>query len=167
MENWFLASPVSLFVIIISAIGVYLAVIFLTQLMDKLRFTKISSFDFTMTISIGAMISTTILFPSVSFLQGLIGLIAIFSLEIFSNFLRKLFKFYRKTVDNQPVFLMKKLQVIWENLESARITEGRNNVHNMSQVKAVIFENTGDISVLNDGGENLSPDVWIFKDVKE
>lgn len=174
MENWFTASPVSLFIIVISAIGVYLAVIFLTQLAGKRSFTKMSSFDFAMTISIGAMIATTVLSPSVSFLQGVTGLTAIFLLEIFSNLLRKRFKFYRKTVDNQPMYLMKDAEVLWENLESARITEGdlravlrRNNVHNISQVKAVIFENTGDISVLKEGGENLHPDDWIFEDVKK
>ncbi|MCM4159493.1 DUF421 domain-containing protein [Antarcticibacterium flavum] len=173
MENWFTASPDSLFVIIISAIGVYLAVIFLTQLAGKRSFTKMSSFDFAMTISIGAMIATTVLSPSVSFLQGVTGLTAIFLLEIFSNFLRKRFKIYRKTVDNQPMYLMKDSKVLWENMQSARITEGdlravlrRNNVHNISQVKAVIFENTGDISVIRDLNSKEVPDDWIFEDVK-
>ncbi|HSI69630.1 MAG TPA: YetF domain-containing protein [Gillisia sp.] len=174
MEKWFSASPVSLFAIILSAIGVYLAVIFLTQLAGKRSFTKMSSFDFAMTISIGAMIGTTVLSPSVSLLQGVTGLTAIFLLEIFSNFLRKKVKLYRKTVDNEPMYLMKGSQIIWENLESARITEGdlraqlrRNNVQNVSQVKAVVIESTGDISVLKDINSTGGPDDWILMDVKE
>lgn len=174
MEKWFAASPVSLFAIVLSAIGIYLAVIFLTQLAGKRSFTKMSSFDFAMTISIGAMIATTVLSPSVSLLQGITGLAAIFLLELFSNFLRKKFKFYRKAVDNYPLYLMKDAQVLWDNLESARITEGdlraqlrRNNVHNVSQVKAVIIESTGDISVIKEREPVGGPDAWIFKDVKE
>ncbi len=59
------------------------------------------------------------------------------------------------------------------NLEKARITEGdlravlrKNNVQDISQVKAVVFENTGDISVIKLDGNNLEPDAWIFEDVK-
>ncbi len=114
MENWFAASPVSLFTIVLSAIGVYLAVIFLTQLAGKRSFTKMSSFDFAMTISIGAMIATTVLSPSVSLIQGVTGLVAIFLLEILSNFLRKRFRIYRKTVDNHPMYLMKRQDILWE-----------------------------------------------------
>lgn len=174
MEKWFTASPISLFAIVLSAIGVYLAVILLTQLAGKRSFTKMSSFDFAMTISIGAMIATTVLSPSVSLLQGVTGLAAIFMLEIFSNFLRKRFGFYRKTVDNQPIFLMKGSEVLRKNLEKARITEEdlravlrRNNIHTISQVKAVVFESTGDISVLKGDVTVDLPDTWILKDVKE
>lgn len=174
MENWFTASPVSLFAIVLSAIGVYLAVIFLTQLAGKRSFTKMSSFDFAMTISIGAMIATTVLSPSVSLLQGVTGLAAIFLLELLSNFLRNRFSFYRKTVDNQPIYLMKGPDILWKNLEKARITEGdlravlrRNNVLKVSQVKAVIFESTGDISVLKSAENNPGPEEWLLEDVKE
>jgi uncharacterized membrane protein YcaP (DUF421 family) len=174
MENWFTASPVSLFAIVLSAIGVYLAVIFLTQLAGKRSFTKMSSFDFAMTISIGAMIATTVLSPSVSLLQGVTGLAAIFLLEILSNFFRKRFAFYRRTVDNQPMFLMKGAEILWENLEKARITEGdlravlrRNNVLKVSQVKAVVFESTGDISVLKSAENDPGPEEWLLEDVKK
>lgn len=174
MEKWFAASPISLFAIILSAIGVYLAVIFLTQLAGKRSFTKLSSFDFAMTISIGAMIATTVLSPSVSLLQGVTGLAAIFLLGIVSNFLRKRLTLYQKAVDNQPLLLIRDSKILTKNMEMARITENdlrvnlrRNNVHNLAQVKAVIFESTGEISVLKNNNAEDFPEDWILTDVKE
>lgn len=174
MEKWFAASPISLFAIILSAIGVYLAVIFLTQLAGKRSFTKLSSFDFAMTISFGAMIPTTVLSPSVSLLQGVTGLAAIFLLGIVSNFLRKRLTLYQKAVDNQPLLLIRDSKILTKNMEMARITENdlrvnlrRNNVHNLAQVKAVIFESTGEISVLKNNNAEDFPEDWILTDVKE
>ncbi len=62
--------------------------------------------------------------------------------------------------------------VIEDNLQKARVTRGdlrsklpEANVTKLSHVKAVVFETTGDISVLHkDGDETI--DLWLMKDVQ-
>ncbi len=74
-------------------------------------------------------------------------------------------------VDNKPLFLMIREEILWDNLKKARVTEGdlraklrEANVIELSEVKAVIFETTGDISVLH-SSEDKNIDDWIVEDV--
>lgn len=173
MQNYFEASGSSLLSIIVSAIGVYIAIIILTRIAGKRSFSKMSNFDFAMTISIGAMIATTILSPSVSLLHGVTGLSAIFFLELLSNYFRQ-YRVYQKAVDNTPLLLMDGPEILYKNLKRARLTKEdllanlrRANVLSLSQVKAVVFENTGEISVLHSGSSSVQFDDFLLTDVKQ
>jgi uncharacterized membrane protein YcaP (DUF421 family) len=61
--------------------------------------------------------------------------------------------------------------ILEDNLRKARVTRGdlrsklrEANVTDLSQLKAVVFETTGDISVLHkEDGQSL--DLWLMKDV--
>lgn len=171
MEKWFETSLASLLAIIITAIGIYAAVILFTRIAGKRSFSKLSSFDFAMTVAIGSLIATTVLSESVSLLEGVVGMAAIYLLQISAALLRR-FKFFRNTIDNAPLLLMDGQKILEENLKKARVTKGdlRNklreaNVIRKDQIKAVVFETTGDISVLHsDGNEELEN--WLMKDVK-
>jgi uncharacterized membrane protein YcaP (DUF421 family) len=61
--------------------------------------------------------------------------------------------------------------VLKENMRKARVSESdlrsklrEANITRLSQIKAVVFETTGDISILHADGEE-TPDFWIMKDV--
>lgn len=172
MHRLFDISLSSTIEIILSALGVYVAVIVMTRIAGKRSFSKMSSFDFAMTISIGAIIATSILSPNVSLIRGVIGLISIFLLELGNNRLRQ-YNIYRKAVDSAPLLLMKNGVVLKENLKKAKVTEGdlranlrQSNVTRLSEVQAVIFEKTGEISVIkNDEGEQVEE--WLLIDVKK
>ncbi len=157
--------------IIFSALGIYISVIIMTRICGKRSFSKISSFDFAMTVAVGSIIATTVLSSSVSMLQGIAGLVAVYLLQIGAAFARRN-KTVRNLMDNSPLLLMDGNRVIEDNLRKARVTRGdlrsklrEANVTRLSQVKAVVFETTGDISVLHeDGDETL--DLWLMKDVR-
>lgn len=172
MEKLFAASWHSLFAICIGAIGIYVAVIIMTRLCGKRSFSKMSSFDFAMTIAIGSIIASTILSSSVSLPQGIFGLIVIYLLQISIAFLRR-YKIVGKIVDNSPLILMDGKNILEENLKKARVTEGdlrsklrEANVLNLSQVKMVVMETTGDISVLHSEDESKKVEDWLLKDVQ-
>ena len=59
-----------------------------------------------------------------------------------------------------------------ENLLKARVTKGdlrsklrEANVIRLSQIRAVVFETTGDIVVLHSSDEEQSLEPWLLKDV--
>ena len=173
MEKWFTASFTSLIAICISAVGIYVAVILYTRLAGKRSFSKMSSFDFAMTVAVGSIIATTVLSSSVSLLQGVVGLAAVYILQIFAAFLRR-WEFFHKIMDNQPLLLMDGSKILKENLKNAHVTEAdlrsklrEANVLNLSQIKAVIFETTGDISVLQSKDPGDSVEDWLLKDVNK
>ncbi|AEL28682.1 DUF421 domain-containing protein [Cyclobacterium marinum] len=171
MENLFETTWESVGVIFVSALGIYLSVILLTRISGKRSFSKMSSFDFAMTVAVGSIIATTILSSSVNLIEGILGLAAVYFLQI-SIAIGRRHKLVEILVDNTPLLLMDGQNILHQNLRKARVSESdlrsklrEANVIQLSQVKAVVFETTGDISVLHSSDEqNL--DIWLMKDVK-
>ncbi len=172
MEKWFQFKEVDLLAIILTAIGIYLATIIFTRLAGKRSFSKMSSFDFAMTVALGSMIATTVLSKSVSLWDGVVGLGIIYVLQLSVAILRR-FNVIKIVVDNEPLLLMDGKKILHENLNKSRVTEEdlrsklrEANVIRLSEVRAVIIEATGDISVLHTGDENEELEEWLIKDVK-
>jgi len=172
MKEWFTASATSLYAIILTAIGIYICTIVYTRLAGKRSFSKMSSFDFAMTVAIGSILATTILSKSTSLLQGAIGLASVYVLQLFVALLRRN-KQFQKLVDNKPVLLMDGQEILHENLKKSHVTLDdlksklrEANVLELSQVRAVIFEATGDIAVLHTKDENQQIEDFILEDVK-
>lgn len=172
MEKWFEASPTSLIAIVLTAAGIYIATIIFTRLAGKRSFSKMSSFDFAMTVAIGSLIATTVLSKSVSLLQGVVGMAAVYALQLLAAMLRR-FKIVQKLVDNKPLLLMDGKEILHKNLRKARVTEAdlrsklrEANVLELSQIRAVIFECTGDIAVLHSKDNEVSVEDWLLKGVE-
>ena len=154
----------------LTALGIYISVIVLTRIFGKRSFSKMSSFDFAMTVAIGSIIATVVLSSTVSLLEGIIGLFSVYILQIGAALLRRL-DIVQKFMDNSPLLLMDGTEVLTDNLRRAKVTESdlrsklrEANVTKLSQVKAVIFETTGDISVLHKDDEH-GVEEWLMKDV--
>ena len=154
----------------VTAVGIYLAVILLTRISGKRSFSKMSSFDFAMAVAVGSIIATTILSSTVNLMEGISGSTMVYLLQI-SIALARRNQIVEKIVDNTPLLLMDGDKVLDYNLKKARVSESdlrstlrEANVTQLSQVKAVIFETTGDISVLHSQGDH-SIDLWLMKDV--
>lgn len=171
MKELFNTSWETVMLISASAIGIYIAIILLTRIIGKRSFSKMSSFDFAMTVAVGSIVATTILSSSVKLIEGLVGLTMVYVLQI-SIALARRNKTVQNIVDNSPLLLMDGEKIISSNLRKARVTEGdlrsklrEANVTQLSQIKAVIFETTGDISVLHKEDDSHI-DLWLMKDVK-
>lgn len=171
MNKWIDISWTSFAGIIISAIGIYFAVILFTRIGGKRSFSKMSSFDFAMTIAIGSIMASSILSSSVSLTEGIIGLAIVFILQTSAAFLRR-YKSFRNAIDNTPLILMDGKNMLEENMRKARVTEGdlraklrEANVINLNQVKLVVFETTGDISVLHSDKEDIEVEDWLLEGV--
>jgi len=169
-DGIFETTSYSILIIILSSIGIYLAIIVYTRLFGKRSFSKMSSFDFAMTVAVGSITATTILADSVSFLEGAISLLMIYLLQLIAAFLRR-YSWFRKLIDNQPTLIMDGEKILRENLKSVRLTEGdlrsklrEANITKLSEVKAVIFETTGNIVVMHKR-DNDGIDDWLLKDV--
>ncbi len=172
MEKWFQFKEVDLLAIVLTAVGIYIAVIIFTRIGGKRSFSKMSSFDFAMTVAVGSMIATTVLSKSVSLWDGVVGLAAVYILQIGVALLRR-FKIVKKAVDNAPLMLMDRQEILHENLKKARVTEEdlrsklrEANVIRLKEIRAVIFEATGDITVMHTEDDNEEIEEWLMKDVE-
>ncbi|WP_026914012.1 DUF421 domain-containing protein [Christiangramia portivictoriae] len=173
MDKWFAFDIPSFIAIILTAVGIYIAVIIFTRIAGKRSFSKMSSFDFAMTVALGSMVATTVLSKSVSLWEGVVGIGAIYVLQLFVAILRR-FQIVQNTVDNGPLMLMDGQTVLHENLKKARVTEAdlrsklrEANVIRLKEVRAVVFEATGDISVLHTDKDNEELEDYLYKDVSK
>jgi len=140
----------------LTAVGIFVVLIIYTRILGLRSFSKMSSFDFAMTIAVGSLLATTIISKSTSLLAGAIAIGSLFILQGILSFLRKHTDWFSKVVDNEPLLLMRDGIIFYDALKSSRVTENdliaklrEANVLRYSQVRAVVLETTGDISVLH------------------
>lgn len=154
----------------ISAIGIYAVLLLLTRLAGLRSFSKMSSFDFAITVAFGAVVASTMLAKDPPLLVGAFGLVVLYGVQYAVSKARRANALIERLVDNVPLLLMAGEQVLSDHLDFARMTEEdlkaklrMAGVTSPSQVVAVIFETTGDVSVLTKSDE-ITP--WVFEGVR-
>ena len=167
MKDWFKFSTDGLIAIVLTTIGIYIALVILTRISGKRSFSKMSSFDFAMTVAIGSVMATVIISKSVSVQDGIVALVGIYAIQILVAYARR-WEAVRRLMDNKPTLLMKDGKIIEGSLDKCKVTESdlkaklrEANVIQLSEVKAVVFESTGDISVLHNS-DDKDIDNWIM-----
>jgi uncharacterized membrane protein YcaP (DUF421 family) len=142
--------------ITISTVVVYAAVIVLTRLSGVRSLAKMSSFDFAATVAVGSTVAATALGQS-PLVNGLLVLALLTGLQWTVATLRRR-DLLHGLVDNAPILLVADARVLDDNLRHARVSREElyaklrmSGVHRLDQVRAVVMETTGDMSILRRG----------------
>ncbi|MGB3556705.1 MAG: YetF domain-containing protein [Jannaschia sp.] len=119
-------------------------------------FSKMSSYDFAVTVSFGSVLAGTVLNPGVVLWQGIAAMAALFAVQWTIGLARSRSGAVRRLTDNEPVLLMRDGRLLEGNMAATRITRSElaaklreANVLELSQVRAMVLETTGDVSVLH------------------
>ena len=145
-----------------ATLAVYIGCIMYIRLNGLRTFSKMTSYDFAMTIGVGSILGATATNTSGNASYGLlaIGLLVLFQ-RIFS--LLRVFSAFENVISNDPICLVWKGELLKDNLRATRVTEldvyaklREANALNLEQVQAVILETSGDIAVLH-GEQRLDP----------
>lgn len=152
-----------IFWLILSVLGIFTIIIVITRIFGLRTFAKMSSFDFASTIAVGSVLASIILNKDYSLLKGAIILTAIIGFQTLFSFLVRRSKFFKKIFTNKPQIVMWNGKILHDRLKRCNV--GKNdliaklreaNVHDYDEVKAVIFESTGDVSVIhNDADKSI------------
>ncbi|WP_230659326.1 DUF421 domain-containing protein [Psychrobacter sp. I-STPA10] len=160
--------------IFISALGVYVGLMFYTRLMGLRSFSKLSSHDFAMTVGVGSILASTVLSKDPSLLQGLVAMACLFIFQAVVSMLRRKVKPIKKLVDNQAIILMAHGEYIAENLKKANLAKSdiqevlrKNGLKNPAQVFAVVMETTGDMSVIKQDDQAPDMQMSLFDDIRD
>src|SRR5699024_2743118 len=171
--SWISTSWSSVLMVIISAAVVYLTTIILTRISGLRSFSKMSGFDFAVTVAIGAIIGSTILSEDPPLAQAIaaLGILYLFQ-KVVATF-RGSSTIMSGLVDNKPLLLMKGTTVVDDNLKKAKVTSAdlraklrEANITQVRQVKAVVMETTGDISVMHHKDEAHELDNELLLEVR-
>lgn len=149
---------VAVLTVIASLAVVYAAVVVATRLAGPRSLAQMSAFDFVATVAVGSMVASVGL-GSVPLVDGLAAVGLLFALQFGVATVRRSTR-WRRFVDNEPLLLVRDGEVYEDHLAEARVTHAdlrshlrRSNVDDVADVRAVVLETTGDVSVLFGSGD--------------
>lgn len=168
-SSWFATSWSALAAAILSAAAIYAMVIVYTRLAGVRSFAKMSGFDFAMTIATGSVFASTAMSPSVPLPVGATVMGCLFLIQWGLARGRVLWPGLSQLIDNEPILVMAEGHILQENLRRSGVTRDdlmsklrEANALQLSHVRAVIVETTGDVTVLHG-----NPDIEISPEITE
>lgn len=174
-ERWLSTDLHQVWLVVVSAIAIFAAVVVIARTVGLRAFSKMSSFDFAVTVATGSVMAS-VAASSTSLANGVLALVVLYACQWVVARLRRRTSFVAKVVDNQPTVLMIDGEFIAENLRASRVTESdvyaklrMVNVLRLADVRMVVLETTGEVSVLHGDGpvdEAIVGDVGGFDPTK-
>jgi len=168
--TWLTTTGSDLLMVLLSGIGIYTVLLLMTRLTGLRSFSKMSSFDFAITVALGSVVASTILAKDPPVLVGAVGLLVLYGLQYLVSRFRRRTELVERLVDNEPLIVMAGEEVLSDHLDPSRMTEDDlcsrlrlAGITHPKQVLAVIFETTGDVSVIKATDE---VDPWLFEDIR-
>lgn len=168
--DWFVAPWQTMAAVLLSTIAIFLAVLVATRITGLRSFSKMSSFDFAMTVAVGSLMASTALSAEVTVMHGVVGLVGLYGFQWVVAQVRQRVPRAGRLVDNTPTLLMVGTTMLDDHLLAVRVTRSdvraklrEANVLCYEDVQAVVLETTGDISVLHGEGQ-VDPD--LLRDVR-
>ncbi|MEH6831102.1 MAG: YetF domain-containing protein [Sulfitobacter sp.] len=149
------------------------AILILTRFHGLRSFSKMSAFDFAITVSIGSVLASAVTTLDTGVWTFVGSIIALFLVQVCISQLRIRSDRVKEMVDNTPLLLMEDGKMNSANMRKAGVTTSdlwaklrEANAYNLDEVRAVIMETTGDVSVLHGSpdGSGISPE--IMQDVR-
>lgn len=158
--------------ILVSMIGTYGWLLFLIRFRGLRSLSKMTAGDFVTTVALGSILANVLTSPSPSLAVAVVVLTSVFLVHGIVAKLRARHGWFENVVTNEPMILMRGGEVIHENLRQSSLSLGdlrgklrEANVVSRGQVKMVVLEATGDVSVLHSNDTEL--DSWIVEDVPD
>lgn len=165
--EWIYDSKDPLWETVAGSLLIFFVIVLTTRMVGLRSFAKFTAYDFAFTVAIGSIISST-LTSSTSLAHGSVAIASLLLLTFIFSSLQKILPSFGALISNKPLLLMDGSKILYENLEHARIEKSQliaklreANVIDFKQVRAVVLESTGDISVLHvaDNTKQLSSDL--------
>lgn len=138
-------------------------VLLLVRIVGLRSFSKMTAFDFVMTIASGSLLAGAAQASDwKGFAQAMVALAALFLVQWTIARMRQSSSTVEGVVENEPILLMVDGRFIERAMDETRVARSdiiaklrEANVMSVDEVRAVVLETTGDISVLH--GESLHP----------
>jgi len=154
LADWVWTSWEQAGLVVLSAAIMVLAVIGTIRIAGLRSLSKMSSFDFAVTVAIGSVMASSVV-TSTPVADGVLAIAALLAIQAVVATLRRRTS-VESAIDNTPMLLMRNGEFDDAALSQCRVTRSdviaklrAANVLELTAVRAVVLETTGDISVLH------------------
>lgn len=171
-------SPIwALWTIPLSALAMVAGTVMYARIVGLRSFSKMTNFDFAITVATGSVIGSVILSTGTAYSvgNGMLAVGSLFLVQALIAYLRTRSSAFTGVVDNDPLLLMGPGgELLEENLRASRVRASdvyaklrEANVLQLSEVHCVVLETTGDISVLHGSDGSVAVDDAILDGVRQ
>lgn len=157
--------------IITVGILAYVGLVFFLLFSGKRSLTQLNAFDLLVTVALGSILSTILLNKDVSLLEGMVAFVLLILLQFLLTFTSVRWKKFNKFIKSEPSLLYLNGSFLRETMKKERISEGdilqsvRNDgIGDLKEVKAIVLENDGSLSVINGELGNTLANVSLTKE---
>lgn len=144
-------------------------IVLMIRIVGLRSLSKMTNFDFVMTVALGSLLAgASQVTKWGDFLQIGVGIVVLFAMQVAAALLRRSSDKVEAAIQNTPVYLMRDGVIDEDALSKTRVARSdliaklrEANVLHFSEVRAVVLEATGDVSVLHGDSldERLTQDV--------
>jgi len=154
MDKLFFKDWESLYHILICSSISYITLFIFIRISGKRTLAKLNAFDFVVTVTLGSTLSSMILMK-VTVTEGAVALLVIILLQYALAWLAKQSETMEKTINSEPTLLFYNGKFLQEAMLKEVITEEeiyaeirKFRIENMDEVRAVVMELNGEITVV-------------------
>jgi len=137
-----------------TGLGIYVAVIAIVRLFGQRSLAKLSSFDFPVTVAVGAIVGRTAMVHT-SLAGGVVALVTLFVAQACFGWLRNRTLWFRPVVERRPVLLVSDGRIRPEGMREAHVAREdvmeklrQAGVGSIDEVRAMVMERSGATSVI-------------------
>lgn len=139
------------------SVAALLWVVLLVRIVGLRSFSKMTSFDFVMTVAMGSLVASASQSNDwTSYVQTLAAMAGLFVIQFCAAWLRQRSQRVEGMIGNEPRLLMRDGVILEEALRETRVCRSdliaklrEANALRLSDVRAAVLETTGDVSVLH------------------
>lgn len=152
--------------IAITSFVFYILLVFILKFLGSRSVGNFSVYDFVATLTIGSVVSSTLVLQEITLLNGLIAVLIFLGMQYLVSRLTSKWPHINKILNPTPKVVFFKGEFIEDNLKKARINRDeifaaiRTQAHTTSdQVYAVILETSGSLSVITHAREEYENEI--------
>ncbi len=164
MENIFFDNWESIFRTTIITVLAYIALLFLLRISGKRTLSKMSAFDLIVTVALGSTLATVLLNKSVALADGVLAFSLLIGLQYLISYFSVRSKRILQLVKATPALVVYNGEMLSKAMLEERINDveiyaalRENGVSSIQDVKAVILETDGSLTVINKS-DDLKPE---------
>jgi len=158
--------------ILLSVTLMVAALIAMNRIFGLRSFSKMSGFDFAITVAFGSVVAGTVIAKDPPVAQGAAALLFLFLIQAIIAIARRKWDWASKLVNNEPRLVWRDGEYFEDQMSAAQVTQDdiiaklrEANAIRFEDVLAVVVETTGDVCVLHTTGDDRTIDDAVMQGV--
>lgn len=153
----------------------YISILVIIRASGKRSLAQLNAFDFIVTVAIGSILASILINQNVTIIQGITAFSVLMIMQYIITKLSVHSRLVSQYIKASPSLLYHNGKFHYQNMKKERIVEAEikqairsNGTGDMSNVKAIIIETDGSLSVINKNTneDDIDLDSSLFSDVK-